>query len=208
MCRLRSRLTVGVALSTGVCCSALGIRTAHSQSVVTRDSSGVLITIAKVPAKIGRWQLSQKPTISLKEVKGVPPFWQLTAIRRLSDGRIVFIPTKAPDQVFSDGFRMPSRTDIYIHDPRTGSTRRVGREGKGPGEFVDIKELIVMAGDSILVLDRAGTSVLGKDGAFVRRFQLEVPSFVSRRGSGRASSAMDRLSSLWDPRRHNIGISG
>lgn len=69
------------------------------------------------------------------------PFDQITAVRELSDGRVIV----------SDLFAKA----VTLVDFRTNAGTAVGREGQGPGEFAFPTGLVALPGDSTLLVDPA-----------------------------------------------------
>lgn len=75
-----------------------------------------------------------KPAAELSE-----PFTQVTAIRELADGRVLVLD--AQDK------------SIQVVDSRLATVTKVGREGRGPGEYSRPQQLVPGRGDSTLVYD-------------------------------------------------------
>ncbi|MGH7562718.1 MAG: hypothetical protein ACRENB_17050 [Gemmatimonadales bacterium] len=84
-------------------------------------------------------------------------------------------------RLFVTGIGEPST--VTVHDTRTGVTRRIGRPGQGPGEFVSPAIVLAGAGDSVYVWDETmrRLSVLSPELVYVRSVVLR--DFEALRGS-------------------------
>jgi hypothetical protein len=150
---------------------------AQAPKVSTRDSSGVTITTSTVPAKAVAWRLSSAPTIDIRTSDtDTTLIWRAAGIaHRASDGSIYF--SVAPS------------LSVLVFDPKGKQlVRRFGRKGRGPGEFGAIDNISVISADSVVVLDRAESSIsyLDRNGKFDHRFPIErgyFPLRVYRSGS-------------------------
>ena len=69
------------------------------------------------------------------------PFTKVTSIRELRDGRVLVLD--AQERI------------IHLIDFRTGTSERVGRHGRGPGEYEWPDYILPLPGDSSLVFDGA-----------------------------------------------------
>jgi len=113
-------------------------------SVTTRDSSGV--TIAENVGNLSEgddvWLIAPEPSLQIGEMEGDDAymFQRIWGARRLSDGRIAVVDTRAGD--------------LRIFDPSGRHLHTFGRKGEGPGEF-DMPVLMgTLPGDTLLVVDR------------------------------------------------------
>ena len=73
------------------------------------------------------------------EAEYAEPFDQVTAVRELSDGRVVV----------ADRFAKA----VSLVDMKRGTATAIGREGQGPGEFAMPWGLVALPGDTTLVID-------------------------------------------------------
>lgn len=82
------------------------------------------------------------------------PFSHLVGLRELADGRLI-----VADRI---------EAEVRLIDLRTGSSRVLGRQGSGPGEYTRPFALYPGRGDTTLVLDLSGRRLLrvGPDGRF------------------------------------------
>lgn len=64
---------------------------------------------------------------------------RVTALREFQDGRVVVVDAK--------------ERSVFLLDPITKSSVRIGREGPGPGEYTRPIGLVSLPGDSILIAD-------------------------------------------------------
>jgi hypothetical protein len=123
-----------------------------------------LIFAALVPtlthAQTGSWSMSSTPIVSIGDESGDPnySFTRIARLKRLSDGRIL----------------ATTNSDIRFFDQKGKFSSRAGGRGRGPGEFEYIQDLIVLPGDTLLVLDVARQQVwLTPQGKYVRRAALD-----------------------------------
>ena len=111
-----------------------------------------------------------QPTASFEE-----PFDQVTALRELSDGRVLVADLLA--------------RAVTLADLERGTGTAVGREGQGPREFSFPLGLVALPGDSTLLVDPAQRRFLmiGPDGAPVTTipFPEEFAGLVRIRGADR-----------------------
>jgi hypothetical protein len=99
------------------------------------------------------------------------PFTDVTAVRELSDGRVIVV----------DGRELT----VKVIDFATGAAAVVGRNGDGPGEFRWPSRLFAISGDSTLLHDAAGGRLMiiqpdGKPGAFYDPNTIETDSGLAR----------------------------
>ncbi len=151
------RVTLIVLASILVGCG----ETNGSRSVV-RDSAGIQIVENVQPdsADASWWQLSPTPEVDIGSVEGseAETLFRVTDTKRLEDGRVV---------VANSG---TSQVRYYGVDGKLVAS--AGTSGEGPGEFQRITQLILMPGDSIVVLDPGARrlTLLDAQGQFVRNF--------------------------------------
>jgi hypothetical protein len=102
------------------------------------------------------------------EVEFIQEMSQVSAIRELSDGRVIVLDAR--------------ERAVYLMDPRTKSASRIGREGAGPGEYVSPDGLAALAADTTLVRDEQNSRflVLGAAG----RILGTLPLFQIRPSEG------------------------
>jgi hypothetical protein len=126
--------------------------------VVTRDSAGVRIIESASPAwgDSAGWRLSGEPLVRIGSPAGMPEYelFQVRAVARLSDGRIVVV-NSGSDQI-----------RVYAEDGRYLTT--FGGPGEGPGEFRTPISLWVLPGDTLLVADLDRFSLFDRNYRFLR----------------------------------------
>jgi len=149
-------------MNRAVLCAALCIGCtgagADRAGVVTRDSAGISITESVSPAwgEGAGWRLTDAPLVRIGSVAGEPEseLYQVTAVARLSDGRIVVVNSGSQQvRVFGDD---------------GGYLDTFGGSGEGPGEFRYPRSLWVLANDTLLVADLDRFSYFDRDYRFVR----------------------------------------
>jgi hypothetical protein len=91
-----------------------------------------------VPAALAAQQI---PTIPLPAANAVHPheFTGITSLRELSDGRVLV----------TDG----REQRLLVLDFRTGTSREIGRKGRGPNEYSNVGFVHAIAGDSSIMAD-------------------------------------------------------
>jgi hypothetical protein len=106
------------------------------------------------------WTVDSVPIASIGVESGPAPhqFGRIAGVARLSDGRVVVADAQAHEIRFFDALGK------HLHS--------VGREGGGPGEFMNFSHLMLTGVDSILVLDYEGARAhrLDPNGEYVRTF--------------------------------------
>jgi len=157
---------IGAAAAITAACGS-GERIASDRStVLRRDSVGIRIVESAAPAWTGAdaWTIDPVPeavigTVPLLKADAVDsesaPLERVVAVRVLSDGRI-FVADDGAAQVlvFDGGGRLLSR---------------IGRKGKGPGEFDGITDVHACAGDTIVVAAGGNVNLFDPEGRFLRR---------------------------------------
>ena len=139
-----------------------------------------LAGVALLPVVAGAQQpLSlQKPAATFPE-----PFTQIASIRELRDGRVLVLDRR--DRI------------VVIVDFRSGKSATVGREGTGPGEYVQPGRLFQLGSDTTAIYDGPARRfvTVGPDGktgdAF--RFDLATGSGRQRGGIPKWSDAQGRI---------------
>jgi len=94
-------------------------------------------------------------------------FSWIVAVRQQASGRIL-VATFDPIEI-----------RVFERDGRLVAT--FGRKGQGPGEYLDISDLVVLPRDSLVVLDRMQRriSILGPDGNYASSFSFKAPFATS-----------------------------
>jgi hypothetical protein len=147
-----------------------------SETFVARDSAGV--RIGENSAALGKedefWTVDPDPVLVIGETSDVPgeQFERVQDVRRLEDGRIVVSDAGALE------VRFFSADGAFLYS--------LGGRGKGPGEFLDLGCITIVAPDSLFVFDAqqrrvsvinlagdfAGSLPLGSTGDAVRSLAL------------------------------------
>lgn len=131
-----------------------------------RDSAGISI-VENPGAAWGPddgWGLSPEPILQIgRRLQGEAPylFHGILATRRLSDGRIAVVDRGSSEIRFFDG------EGTFLH--------AVGGEGDGPGEFRFMSLFWGLPGDTLVVSDMRGLTVLDGRGGYVRLVRLGDP---------------------------------
>ncbi len=132
----------------------------------SRDSAGIHIVENVRPADDSRlpWRIGQEPTVSIGAVVGDEAYLlhQVSDAVVLPDGRIV---------VANSG-----TNELRVFDGAGVHLATWGREGEGPGEFMDLTGVDTWPGDSLVAWDSRSRSisVLDAGGMFGRSFVLEA----------------------------------
>jgi hypothetical protein len=102
-------------------------------------AAGLLaVLVAAAPAAL-RSQSVPRVSLGRAEAQLNEPFDNVTAVRELSDGRVIV----------ADRF---ART-VTLADFRAGTATAIGREGQGPGEYAFPAGLVALPGDTTLLVD-------------------------------------------------------
>ncbi|MBK8248389.1 MAG: hypothetical protein IPK85_13430 [Gemmatimonadetes bacterium] len=109
-------------------------------------------------------------TLGKPDVEFAEPFTRVSGMRELKDGRVVVID--------------PRDKTIQVLDFKTGTAKRVGREGSGPREYGFPMSLHALPGDTSAVFDPFNSRFLlvtpgGEPGEFMR-----LPQPTTSSGSG------------------------
>ena len=80
---------------------------------------------------------------------------------------------------------VPQRTSLKVFDPRGGFVRTLGREGRGPGEFLSTT-LLGWSGDSLWVYDgiQRRVTYFRHDGSFIKTVKPVMPRVASHEQAG------------------------
>ncbi len=141
--------------------------TAAAQSGLSvRDSAGVTITTSDVAGRgAGRvCSLAEAPeTRVVSPASGEWTLFRIEDLDRMEDGRLVVV-NRGSHELLVFG-----RDGEFV--------RSLGRQGEGPGEFVDPVELDFVGGDSIVVWDWGSGRIelFGADGSPGRSVRLQPP---------------------------------
>jgi len=111
-----------------------------SVEVTVSDSAGVArVTITGSVLDLPQWALSATPVV---EIDGAsPPFLgSVGEVELLSDGRLLVEDEQSHE--------------LYLFGANGEPLRRVGGRGEGPGEFLNLTELSLAAGDTAYAYDR------------------------------------------------------
>ena len=157
-----------IGLLAALLSSALGAydSAAAQSGLSVRDSAGVTITTSDVAGRGAGRVCSLAEASETRVVSPASGEWTLFRIEdldRMEDGRLVVV-NRGSHELLVFG-----RDGEFV--------RSLGRQGEGPGEFVDPVELDFVGGDSIVVWDwGSGRLVLfGPDGSHERNVRLQPP---------------------------------
>lgn len=132
----------------------LGRATSAAQQV--RDSSGVRLIRYSARDRTAEWRLETTPLLAIGgiEAEGAASFSNVAGVARLSDGRVVV----------GDA----STNELRVFDQAGDFVRKLGRKGRGPGEFDGLFKLVRVA-DTVGAVDRAGRlQLFAPDGSLLR----------------------------------------
>ncbi|MCY4399406.1 MAG: 6-bladed beta-propeller [Gemmatimonadetes bacterium] len=150
----------------------------------SRDSAGIRIVENVRPADDSRlpWGIGPEPTVSIGAVVGDEAYLlhRVSDAVVLPDGRIV---------VANSG-----TNELRVFDGAGVHLATWGREGEGPGEFMDLTGVDTWPGDSLVAWDSRSRSisVLGAGGMFGRSFVLEAGARPAPAPRGATRSRRDR----------------
>ena len=135
-----------------------------------RDSAGVRIIESGVPAweSGSAWRLSAEPVLSIGRTAGAAAylFHGIVGAHRLSDGRIA-VANYDPHE-------------IRYFDAHGRHLMSAGGQGDGPGEFRFMSLVWRLPGDTLVVSDLRGLTLMGPTGDYVRSVQLVIPEGARR----------------------------
>jgi hypothetical protein len=98
--------------------------------------------VARAPSAAGQAALRLTPPSAQLSQE----FTRISGVRELPDGRLLI----------SDG----GDRSLWVADWRSNRTRRIGREGNGPGEYMSAGALLPGGGDTTLFIDAMGSRYL------------------------------------------------
>jgi YD repeat-containing protein len=140
--------------------------------VVTTDSAGVaLVDITGDVADLPEWSLAAEPSAV---IGAAPPLLgRVGEVALMADGRILVEDEQA--------------AELHAFDAAGTHIRRVGGRGQGPGEFQNLTELSLAAGDTAYTYDRRQyrVSAFDSDGNLLRTLD------VGRERAGPTSLVLD-----------------
>jgi hypothetical protein len=160
--RVAAAATIGLAACFNVACD----RQAATPRHFVIDSAGVAISQNTAPQWTDgdAWTIDTVPHLEIG-ASNAPghDLYEVTGVARLSDGRIAVVNSGSSEvRIFSrDGDLLQS----------------LGKAGEGPGEFRSLRRLILLPGDSLLVVDPSlnRITVFAGDGSLVRTAPIEAP---------------------------------
>lgn len=160
--RVTGRLWPALSVALLAACSG-GPDNAEPSGVERRDSAGVGIVENSRPAwgNSSRWHIDPAPLLDLASsgAGNQHVFDQVRGVVRLSDGSIA---------VANGGSH-----ELRFYSPDGNFRAALGREGEGPGEFLNMRGVSLTASDTLLVLDYGGRmTVLGPNGVLARVVRL------------------------------------
>src|SRR5690606_35237348 len=103
---------------------------------------------------------AQQPSVSIGRVEGDENYLlsRVSHVKKLSDGRILV--TMGPD--------------IRFYDASGRHLANAGGRGRGPGEFQYIQDIVVLPGDTLLILHFRDKVWLAPDGQYVRQEAMDL----------------------------------
>ena len=175
---------LAVALILATACERQSNVATHS----LRDSAGVEIVESSRPLwdSTTHGRISAQPVLTIGAVQGDAPylFHGILGVRRLADGRVVVANQGTSELRFFDS------TGRHLHT--------VGGEGQGPGEFRFMSLFWTRAGDTLVVSDVRGLSILDPQGRFVR--------LIQPRSTGDATAPTQSVGQLDDGTLLTLGV--
>src|SRR5688500_1941086 len=125
---------------------------------------GPYITLAIIAAGPAALSAQNPPlrTISKMDLEYAEPFSCISGFRELSDGRVIVSDAR--------------EKTLQLIDLRTGATKKIGREGQGPGEWSTPMALLALPGDTTLLNDPQNNRFLTihPDGSTGRELQVNL----------------------------------
>ena len=116
---------------------------------------------------------AQQPLVMQKPAATFPePFTEIASIRELRDGRVLVLDRR--DRI------------VLVVDVRTGKSTTVGREGTGPGEYVQPGRLFVLGPDTTAIYDGPARRfvTVGPDGKAGEAFRFDLATGAGNRRGG------------------------
>jgi hypothetical protein len=145
----------------------------------SRDSAGIRIVENSAPAWTAgnAWRVDTTPTFRAVLASGPAQAASHRRINsriqgaiRLSDGRIAV----------ANGHTY----QIELFDRTGRRPDAIGRQGKGPGEFIELHEMCAIRGDTLMVLNfLEGLNVFAPTGSYVRIVRPDTGALTTRFGS-------------------------
>ncbi len=158
------------------------------------DSAGVRIVESDPSSADATCTIGEEPSVVIGDDETDERQWfsSIQGTGRLSDGSIV-----AADRATGE---------VRIYDETGGHLRSMGRKGEGPGEFDDLFQLWVTAGDTLWVADAAAPwryNVFTAESDFVRQVKLN-PLFLNWIQGGVLDNGYSVNSKLKSARREDF----
>ena len=150
-------------LAAGACLVALLGGDAVAQSV--HDSAGVRIVVhSRTAGPASVWRIDPIPLIEVGGADGMGPrmFSHIWGAARLPNGSIIVSDEPAQE--------------LRVFDTEGRHVRTFGRRGMGPGEFDQIRGVVIRRDTIYSLDDKQGTAVFTLDGTLVR--QVPYPSLA------------------------------
>ena len=130
---------------------------AATQGQQMRDSAGVRLLVYRASDRpTAVWRVDTKPLLMLggPEGKGPTEFSNVAGVARLSEGSVVVADA--------------ATNELRVFDATGRFLRRLGRKGRGPGEF-DVLRRLVRVADTVGVVDQSGRlQIFAPDGSLKR----------------------------------------
>jgi hypothetical protein len=130
-----------------------------------RDSAGIrLVTHARAARPASTWRIDPTPLVEVGGADGMGPkmFSHILGAARLPNGDIVVSDEPAQE--------------LRVFDSQGRHVRTFGRRGRGPGEFAQIRGVVIRRDTIYAMDDTQGTAVFTLDGKLVR--QVPYPSIA------------------------------
>ncbi|MCC6930988.1 MAG: hypothetical protein IT359_18500 [Gemmatimonadaceae bacterium] len=112
---------------------------------------GVVMVLGALAPSTGRAQAPLR-RLARSDAEHREPFTSISGLRELSDGRVLVADVR--------------EKTLQLIDLSRGTSRAVGRQGAGPGEWGSVSELVALPGDTTMMIDVANGRVflVGPDG--------------------------------------------
>jgi hypothetical protein len=134
------------------------------EAIMRIPTIAALVLLVTQPLPGQTWSVSRRPTLSIGAVEGAPEylFKGVSHARRLSDGRTLVV----------------TGLDLRFYDRNGKFLAKAGGRGSGPGEFQHIADLLVLRGDTLLVLNEVGLVWLTAEGRFIRQEAIDYKRYT------------------------------
>ena len=148
-------------------------------TVQVADSAGVVV-VTNLEGSVeaaAPWSVAEDPILEIGGGSDPDvPLYRISAITPLESGDVA-VGTTVPPQ-------------ILVFDPRGQLRSTMGRQGDGPGEFLDLGSVVALPPDSIGAWDpdRRRLSIFTEQGALAREVDLSTVAPMSARASGSAEN--------------------